>query len=492
MFHFKLRFGLFIFAPIIVMKFSVEQKPENVFEIEAEVYYDDYKDKVNAKFADYKKNLQLPGFRKGKMPSTLGKNQKERIIFEEADAIIHQRFKSYLKENKIELFLSPISIPMLNRNKKHKYPEFRYKVTFQAKPKIEFDLSLIKGVVRYEIEIEEENIDEDILRIRHLNVVQKVADNFDTPDNLVFQLAPITKNPGLPKSILIQYKDIEHDDYKKLLLNNRESGTLVNLPCQFVLGDGLEDYNLIHHNQKLSPKDTIKLKMEKVLERNLPEITIEMVYKEYDDLKLGDIGTDIEIRDLIREALKLLAIENSSDMNYYDVISELKKRYKLNISREFCKSWVLLNIETLDPYDKELWGDTEDNNDNPDPERVEDLTDDSMNRQGEFLIAQRLSEQLNYKDSTDKNLYEKEFRRAMEFRLQYSRDIALDASGNIKKDWIESNWKFFDSRARAVIYFDIICRYIVQEKLYRTEKITLNNFHDKMAKYKRIAKHTYR
>ena len=330
------------------MKFSVEQKPENVFEIEAEVYYDDYKDKVNAKFADYKKNLQLPGFRKGKIPSTLIKNQKKRMILEEADAIINERFQSYLKENKIEFFLKPIFIPLQRSDSKHNNLEFRYKVNLHVKPKIEFDLNVIKELVRYEVEVEEVDIDREISRIRHLNVFHRVAENFDAPDNLIFQLSPDAKTyPNLPKSILIEYNDIEHDDYKKLLLNNRESGTLINLPYEFILGDRFEDYNEEYNEGKLMPEDTIEIELKKVVERYLPEISIEMIFNEFKFLKKKNYGNDIEIRELIREALEFIVTENSSHMNYKDVVYELNKRHKIDISREFFQSWVFYIILKL-------------------------------------------------------------------------------------------------------------------------------------------------
>ena len=465
------------------MKFSVEQKPENVFEIEAEVYYDDYKDKVNAKFTDYKKNLQLPGFRKGKIPSKLVKNQKERMVLEEADDIINERFQSYLKENKIEFFLKPIFIPMQRSDSKHNNLEFRYKVTFQAKPKIEFDLNVIKELVRYEVEVEEVDIDREILRIRRLNVIHQVAENFDDPDNLIFQLSPDAKTyPNLPKSILIEYNDIEHDDYKKLLLNNRESGTLINLPYEFILGDRFEDYNEEYNEGKLMPGDTIEIELKKVVERYLPEISIEMIFNEFKFLKKKNYGNDIEIRELIREALELIVTENSSHMNYNDVVYELNKRHKIDISREFFQSWVLHNIETIDPdYNEEFWGDTEDNNESPDPERVKNLTDEVLNEEVLFLIAQRLSEQLDFKASIDKDLYEKEFIKAVADLLTYSKDLPVDTSGNLKEEWMRSNWRVFDSRARGRIYYGIIARNIEQEKLCKTKKITMTNLFDKMA-----------
>ena len=465
------------------MKFSVEQKPENVFEIEAEVYYDDYKDKVNAKFADYKKNLQLPGFRKGKIPSTLIKNQKKRMILEEADAIINERFQSYLKENKIEFFLKPIFIPLQRSDSKHNNLEFRYKVNLHVKPKIEFDLNVIKELVRYEVEVEEVDIDREISRIRHLNVFHRVAENFDAPDNLIFQLSPDAKTyPNLPKSILIEYNDIEHDDYKKLLLNNRESGTLINLPYEFILGDRFEDYNEEYNEGKLMPEDTIEIELKKVVERYLPEISIEMIFNEFKFLKKKNYGNDIEIRELIREALEFIVTENSSHMNYKDVVYELNKRHKIDISREFFQSWVLHNIETIDPdYNEEFWGDTEDNNESPDPERVKNLTDEVLNEEVLFLIAQRLSEQLDFKASTDKDLYEKEFIKVVADLLTYSKDLPVDTSGNLKEEWMRSNWRVIDAQARGRIYYGIIARSIEQEKLCKTKKITMTNLLDRMA-----------
>lgn len=453
----------------------MEQKLESVFEIDAEIYYEDYKDKLKTRFLNYKKNLHLPGFRKGNIPSALVKNQKKRMLLEEADAIINERFQSYLKDNKIELLLEPIFIPMQRSDSKHDNLEFRYKVTFHAKPKIEFDLSVIKKVVHYEVEVEEVDIDNEISRIRHTNAVYRVAENFDEPDNLIFELALNTENyPRLSKSLLIEYKDIEDDDYKKLLLSNRETGALINLPLKIVLRDRFEDYNEECHEGELMPEDTIEIELKNVVEPYLPEISIEMIYNEYKFLKRKNSSDDSEIRELIRKALVFMSIENASFMNYRDVVSELKRRYKIDISREFCENWVLCNLDTLYPFDGQFRGDTEDNNEAPDPEIVKNLTDEIMNKEELYLIAQRLSEQLNYKASIDKDMYKKYFISFVGKSLQSSQDIALDSSGKLREEWLRSNSKFFDSQSRRYICYRIIAEYVKREKLCKTKTNNLD------------------
>ena len=142
----------------------------------------------------------------------------------------------------------------------------------------------------------------------------------------------------------------------------------------------------------------------------------------------------------------------------------------------------LHNIETIDPdYNEEFWGDTEDNNESPDPERVKNLTDEVLNEEVLFLIAQRLSEQLDFKASTDKDLYEKEFIKVVADLLTYSKDLPVDTSGNLKEEWMRSNWRVIDAQARGRIYYGIIARSIEQEKLCKTKKITMTNLLDRMA-----------
>jgi len=69
----------------------------------------DYQDKVEKKLKDYRKNMEMPGFRKGKVPMNLIKQKYERaLIADEVNNQMQEAINNYLQENKIAILGYPI------------------------------------------------------------------------------------------------------------------------------------------------------------------------------------------------------------------------------------------------------------------------------------------------------------------------------------------------------------------------------------------------
>ena len=69
----------------------------------------DYEKKVGSVLSDYRKNANIPGFRKGHVPMGMIKKQYEKaVIADEVNKLLRENLDKYIKDEKIELLGNPI------------------------------------------------------------------------------------------------------------------------------------------------------------------------------------------------------------------------------------------------------------------------------------------------------------------------------------------------------------------------------------------------
>ena len=69
----------------------------------------DFEEKVSTVLQDYRKNANIPGFRKGHVPIGIIKKQYEQaVIADEVNKLLRENLDKYINEEKLELLGNPI------------------------------------------------------------------------------------------------------------------------------------------------------------------------------------------------------------------------------------------------------------------------------------------------------------------------------------------------------------------------------------------------
>ena len=69
----------------------------------------DYETKVNTVLSDYRKNANIPGFRKGNVPMGMIKKQYEKAVTaDEINKLLRENLEKFIREEKIELLGNPL------------------------------------------------------------------------------------------------------------------------------------------------------------------------------------------------------------------------------------------------------------------------------------------------------------------------------------------------------------------------------------------------
>jgi trigger factor len=125
---------------------------------------EDYSDKVEKVLKDYRKNAQIPGFRKGAVPmSLIHKQYGKAITVDEVNKLLQDNVNKYLTEEKLDILGNPL--PMVSENFDWDAQELEFSFELGLAPQFDIDLKSF-AQTHYQVEITEEMIDEQILRLR--------------------------------------------------------------------------------------------------------------------------------------------------------------------------------------------------------------------------------------------------------------------------------------------------------------------------------------
>ena len=137
------------------MEFKINELSLTEKEVEVTFAYDEIKGNIEGEVKKQSKNIQIPGFRKGKVPvSILKKMYGDALEYEASEKVANKSFWDLAESE----HLHPLGQPHLTDIKFKPGEDFTFKVKYEVMPKLE-----VKDYTGLEIEIPELNVkDEDV------------------------------------------------------------------------------------------------------------------------------------------------------------------------------------------------------------------------------------------------------------------------------------------------------------------------------------------
>jgi len=126
---------------------------------------DDYQDKVEKILKDYRKQANIPGFRKGQVPLGLIKKQYGKaVLVDEVNKLLQDNLNKYLTEEKLDVLGNPL--PKQQDNFDWDKEEFDFEFELGLAPSFEVPLKTKKSITRYKIVADKKMVDEQVERIQ--------------------------------------------------------------------------------------------------------------------------------------------------------------------------------------------------------------------------------------------------------------------------------------------------------------------------------------
>jgi trigger factor len=147
------------------MNITKEQIDELNAVVKVAITKDDYNDKVENILKDYRKQANIPGFRKGQVPMGLIKKQYGKaVLVDEVNKLLQDNLNKYLTEEKLDVLGNPLPKQQDNFNWDAEDLDFEFELGLA--PSFEINLKSKKAITHYHIVADKKMIDEQIERIQ--------------------------------------------------------------------------------------------------------------------------------------------------------------------------------------------------------------------------------------------------------------------------------------------------------------------------------------
>ena len=297
----------------------------------------DYETKVNTVLSDYRKNANIPGFRKGHVPMGMIKKQyQQAVIADEVNKLLRENLEKFIKEEKLDLLGNPLP-KAADEELDWNADQMDFEFELGLAPKFEVKLDQLKKVVRYEIDPEVKMINEqlDYIRKQYGKLVSQKNPDKD------FEITAQFRNEELEIEKISSFK---LDDFKskKALKSLKEEtiNSVVNFPVKglFKEDELLKSLLSLDDDKLKELKDSnITLEIKEINERIPAELNQELFDKLYAP---GTVTSEKELKERIKEDLQK-QFEPQADQKLLNDITEfLVEKTKFKLPADFLKRWM--------------------------------------------------------------------------------------------------------------------------------------------------------
>ncbi len=307
---------------------------------------EDYKTPYESSLKNHRKQMQLPGFRKGHVPtSIIKKKYGPSILAEEIDKILNKSIYDHIKENKLNILGNPLPIEDEKAKVDWNQPsDFEFSYELGLAPEILPDLPGRLKYIKYQPKINEALIDKQVddfaRRYGKLTSVEKAGDrdmimaNFkelDQSGNVVVE--------GFNQSSTVSLEFITDKKTKRKLTGCKPIDTFQLDPKKISRGDadmaamlGIDKEKAKHYiNDVLMTVNEVK-----TLEpANIDVILFDKIYG------AGEAKNVKEFRAKVNEDLNKMFIADIDRLLKDEISKNLIKKLKIKLPDSFLKKWIL-------------------------------------------------------------------------------------------------------------------------------------------------------
>jgi trigger factor len=276
-------------------------------EVEFDIPYSELTPHFEKAFQKYKNKVSIPGFRKGKAPTSLIKKMYGEMIEQGSlEEVANDIFKNYLKDNKVEI-LGEGSLMDLDYKPGEAY---KFKIQYEIRPEIENIKYQEFDVNKTVYPVDDHIIDDEIKYLRSKNSIYEEVEKADGDEFLVTLDVQKLDDAGIP---VIG----EHEKDVKFYLNDEQLHKELKDQIKGFQKD--EERILTVTNEDKQEKFSAKAtKIEKII---LPELNPEFFNKVYKK----EIKDEAEFRNGIKDDLEKIYLNMSEQEIKNNIISELIK-----------------------------------------------------------------------------------------------------------------------------------------------------------------------
>ena len=308
----------------------------------------DYTGRVDEVLKDYRKKVQLDGFRPGKVPAGLVRKMYWKpIMVEEINKLVSESISKYLKEEEINI----LGEPLPNEDQPDEIDwdtqtEFEFDFDLGLAPKLDISLTQKDKVPLYEIQIDDKMINEtkesyarrmgQMIPVEQIEGSELVKGDFmqiDKEGNLI--------DGGIFTEDAQISMEVVKDDKIKTSFMARQVDDTVDLDIRKAFPNDTEISSLLKIDKATVPEivPTFRMHIKEITKFEIAEINQELW-----DMLYGkdEVKSDAEFEEKIREELRTALSRDSEYRFEIDAKKMMLKKMKFELPVEFLKRWLVL------------------------------------------------------------------------------------------------------------------------------------------------------
>lgn len=309
-----------------------------------EISKDDYSSKVEKVLNDYRKNANIPGFRKGHVPMGMVKKQYgQAVLVEEVNKILQETLQDYLSEEKLNILGNPL--PKNEAEINWDADDYSFEFELGLTPEFDIDLNT-EGVTEYKVVADDKMIENQVktLRKQYGKLISK--NEVEEGDEITgtFKSVEDSEDIKIEKKTTISIADINGKEQVMALLGAKVGDT-VTLKTKDMFADDHDNQKFfgVSHDRAHGLDVEVSFEIEEVNTREMAELDQELFDKLFGE---GVVSSEEEMKTKIKEDAENQFRQQSDQKLLNDVVESLIENTKFDLPSEFLQRWIAKSGET--------------------------------------------------------------------------------------------------------------------------------------------------
>ena len=296
---------------------------------------DDFADKVSSILKDYRKNANIPGFRKGHVPMGMIKKQYETAVTaDEVNTLLQENLNKFIQEEKLELLGNPL--PKMQEDIDWKADSLAFEFEIGLAPEFEVKVKGKKAVTHYTIEADKKMIDEQLGYIQKqygkLEAQQQADKGLELSLTIKNEEAAIDTSPTL-----------NFDDFKGKKNTEALKALALGESASFKTKSLFKEDSVaarafgVTQDQLADLPAEVNITINEANKRILADLDQELFDKLYE---AGTVTTVTELKEKIKEGIEKQFVQQSDQKLLNDITESLIDNTKFDLPKEFLVRWL--------------------------------------------------------------------------------------------------------------------------------------------------------
>ena len=307
----------------------------------------DYSEAYESSLKNYRKQVDMPGFRKGQVPMGLIKKKYGKsVLAEEVNKLINESIYNHITDNKLDVLGNPLPKENGDSGDWDNPADFEFTYEMGLAPAFEVKVTGRDKFDYYKVKVDDKMLTEETERLRRrfgkLESVDKAEDN----DMVFGQFVELDedkkpKEGGIMHSSTISVEAIEDKKAKKAIVGKKVGDTLTINPKDYsrgeadlaaMLGVKAEDVETLPENFNFTITEVKRME--------LAEMNQEFFDKLHGE---GTVSSEKEFNEKLIEEFGKVFVRDSDTIFKREVSEKLMDKLGLTLPDTFLKRWIQMS-----------------------------------------------------------------------------------------------------------------------------------------------------